>query len=81
MVDHASYKKVGKDPPCVRALESTSLFWDCQAELNPVEECWNLLKDELDANRLYCTFEEMKRAICKRMRTKRFKLNVINYSC
>ena len=50
-------------------------------ELNPVEECWNLLKDELVANRLYDTFEEMKQAIAKRARTKRFKLNIINYLC
>jgi len=50
-------------------------------ELNPVEECWNLLKDELVANRLYSTFEEMKRAIGRRMRTKRFKPNLINYLC
>jgi transposase len=50
-------------------------------ELNPVEECWNLLKDELTANRLYSTFEQMKRAISKKMRTKRFKLNMINYLC
>jgi len=50
-------------------------------ELNPVEECWNLLKDKLVANRLHPTFQEMKQAIAKRMRTKRFKLNVINYLC
>jgi len=50
-------------------------------ELNPVEECWNLLKDELVANRLHSTFEEMKRAIGTRVRTKRFKLNLINYLC
>jgi len=50
-------------------------------ELNPVEECWNLLKDELVANRLYHAFEEMKQAIAKRVRTKRFKLNMINYLC
>jgi transposase len=50
-------------------------------ELNPVEECWNLLKDELVANRLYCTFKEMKQVIGERMRTKRFKLNMINYMC
>ena len=50
-------------------------------ELNPVEECWNLLKDKLLANRLHPTFEEMKQAIAQRMRTRRFKLNMINYLC
>jgi transposase len=50
-------------------------------ELNPVEECWNLLKDELVANRLYRTFEEMRQAIAKRVRTKSYKLNMINYLC
>jgi len=56
-------------------------FPTARPELNPVEKCWNLLKDELVANRLHCTFEEMKRAISERMRTKRFKPNLINYLC
>jgi len=56
-------------------------FPTARPELNPVEECWNLLKDELIANKLYPTFEEMKRAIGERMRTKRFRLNMINYLC
>jgi transposase len=50
-------------------------------ELNPVEECWNLLKNELQANILYPTFEEMKMTIREKMRTKKFKLNLINYLC
>ena len=50
-------------------------------ELNPVEECWNLLKDELVANRLHPTFEEMKMVIREKMRTEKFKLNPINYLC
>jgi len=56
-------------------------FPTARPELNPVEECWNLLKDEFIANKLYPTFEEMKRAIGERMRTKRFRLNMINYLC
>jgi len=50
-------------------------------ELNPVEECWNLLKDKLLANRLHPTFEEMKMAIREKMRTNKFKLNPIKYLC
>jgi len=56
-------------------------FPTARPELNPIEECWNILKDELQANRLYPTFEEMKRAIKERTRTKRFNLNLINYLC
>ena len=56
-------------------------FPTARPELNPVEMCWNLLKDELQANRLYPTFEEMKMAIREKMRTKRFKPNLINYLC
>ena len=50
-------------------------------ELNPVEECWNLLKYKLVANRLHPTFEEMKQAIAERIRTRRLKLNMIKYLC
>jgi len=63
--------------------QAVKVMWlpTARPELNPVEECWNLPKDELTANRLYSTFEQMKRAISKKMRTKRFKLNMINYLC
>ncbi|MGQ9515127.1 MAG: transposase [Thermoproteota archaeon] len=54
---------------------------EARPELNPVEECWNMLKDELLANRIYPTFGEMREAIAQRIRTKRFKLNLINYLC
>jgi transposase len=50
-------------------------------ELNPVEECWKMLKDELLANRIYPKFKGMKEAIAQRIRTKRFKLDVVNYLC
>jgi len=56
-------------------------FPTARPELNPVEECWNILKDELVANRLYPTFEEMKQVIGKKIRTKKFKLDLINYLC
>ena len=64
-----------------RKVVKVKWFPIARPELNPVEESWNLLKDELVANRLYHTFEEMKQAIAKRVRTKRFKLNMINYLC
>ena len=50
-------------------------------ELNPVEGCWNALKDELLANRIYPTFHEMMEGIGQRIRTKRFKLDVVDYLC
>ena len=56
-------------------------FPKARPELNPIEQCWNLLKDELLANRLYPTFEGMERAIGQRIRTERFGLNITNYLC
>lgn len=50
-------------------------------ELNPVEGCWNALKAELLANRIYPTFREMNEAIAQRIRTKRFGLDIIDYLC
>jgi len=56
-------------------------FPRARPELNPVEGCWNLLKDELLANRIYPTFKGMREAIAQRIRTKRFGLNIANYLC
>jgi len=54
-------------------------FPTCSPELNPVEEPWRQLKDELQANRLHSSFDEMKRAIGEKVRTKRFKVDVVKY--
>ncbi|MGQ9514807.1 MAG: hypothetical protein ACUVTL_07145, partial [Thermoproteota archaeon] len=58
------------------------VIWMSKArpELNS-KECWNMLKDELLANRIYPTFGEMKGAIAQRIRTKRFKLDMVSYLC
>jgi len=56
-------------------------FPRARPELNPVEECWNLLKDGLLANKIYPTFGEMRIAIAQRIRTKRFKQDMVNYLC
>jgi transposase len=63
--------------------DSIEVIWLPRArpELNPVEECWNLLKEELLANRIYPTFGEMRIAIAQRIRTKRFGLNIVDYLC
>ena len=63
--------------------DSIEAMWFPKArpELNPVEECWNMLKDELLANKIYPTFREMREAIAQRIRTKRFGLDIIDYLC
>ena len=63
--------------------DSIEVMWlpKARPELNPVEECWNLLKDELLANRIYPTFGEMRETIAQRIRTKRFGLDIIDYLC
>jgi transposase len=56
-------------------------FPKARPELNPVEECWKMLKDELLANKIYPTFGEMNIAIAQRIRTKRFGLDIVDYLC
>jgi len=84
-LDRSSPHRVDEDVRdyLLENCDSIEVMWLPRArpELNPVEGCWNLLKDELMANRLHPTFEEMERAIGQRIRTKRFRLNVTNYLC
>jgi transposase len=47
-------------------------------EMNPMEECWRQPKNEL-LLKLYPSFDELRKAIAMYYRTKRFKLNLINY--
>jgi len=56
-------------------------FPTARPELNPVEECWRQTKDIIQANRIYPTFESMKKEISKTLRAKRFKLNIVEYLC
>ena len=56
-------------------------FPTARPELNPVEECWRQTKDITQANRIYPTFESMKKEISKTLRTKRFRLDIVEYLC
>jgi len=61
--------------------DSVKVRWfpTARPELNPVEECWRQSKDIIQANRIYPTFEAMKKEISKTLRTKRFRLNIVKY--
>lgn len=50
-------------------------------ELNPVEECWNQTKDSVVACVVHPSFSEMKKALAKYLRTRRFKLDIVKYLC
>ena len=56
-------------------------FPTARPELNPIEECWRQSKDIIQANRIYPTFEAMKEEISKTLRTKRFRLDIVEYLC
>jgi len=56
-------------------------FPTARPELNPIEECWRQSRDIIQANRIYPTFEAMKKEISKTLRTKRFRLDIVNYLC
>lgn len=57
------------------------LFPKCSPEFNAVEECWRQGKDCILGSTYPPSFEELKRRISGYYRTKRFKLDVINYLC
>ncbi len=48
-------------------------------EFMPLEECWNISKDDLLVLRYYSWFPDFKERIGEYFRTKRFHLNVANY--
>ena len=56
-------------------------FPTARPELNPIEECWRQSRDIIQANRIYPTFEAMKKEISKTLRTKRFRLDIVKYLC
>jgi len=56
-------------------------FPTARPELNPVEECWRQVKGIVQANRIYPTFQDMKKETSKTLRTKRFRLNIVEYLC
>ncbi|MEM3193216.1 MAG: transposase [Candidatus Parvarchaeota archaeon] len=53
----------------------------CSPELNPVEECWNQGKNAILGSSVPATFDGMKRRVSEYYRTRRFKINIINYLC
>ena len=66
-----------------RNCNSVKVKWfpTARPELNPIEECWRQSKDIIQANRIYPTFEAMKKEISKTLRTKRFRLDIVKYLC
>lgn len=50
-------------------------------EANPMEECWNMGKDEVLGSKFFDSFGEFENAVKKYYRTKRFKLDLYNYLC
>jgi transposase len=75
--DEEVRKFLMENSDCIKVI----WFPRARPELNPVEECWNLLKKELLANKIkiYPTFGEMRIDIAQRIRTKRFRLNIVDY--
>ena len=56
-------------------------FPACSPELNPVEECWNRGKNDILGSSVPATFNGMRRKVSEYYRTRRFKLNTVNYLC
>lgn len=56
-------------------------FPTCSPELNPAEECWDQGKDDILGSTVPETFKKMRGKVSKYYRTKRFKLNIVNYLC
>ena len=54
-------------------------FPRCSPEFNAVEECWKQGKDDLLVSKYYPRFPDLKSAIAKYYRTKRFKLDITRY--
>lgn len=82
LMDQASWHTAGEIAMHLVDRENVELlfFPAYTPELNPLEECWRQPKNELML-RLYPGFEGLRRAIAEYYRTKRFRLNLINYLC
>lgn len=57
------------------------LFPKCSPEFNVVEECWRQGKDDIVGSTYPPSFKDLQKAISKYYRTKRFKLDLVNYLC
>lgn len=60
---------------------SVEWFPTCCPELNPVEECWKQGKDKILGCRMHRSFDGMRHGIAEYFRTRRFKLDMVNYLC
>jgi transposase len=54
-------------------------FPPCSPELNPVEECWNLGNSNILGSSVPATFEGLKKRVSEYYRTRRIRLNIVNY--
>lgn len=57
------------------------MFPACSPELNPVEECWNIGKEDILGSTVPESFDKMRKGVSEYYRTKKFHLNIINYIC
>ena len=48
-------------------------------EMNPVEECWRQMKNDVVGSTFHPTFQQLKSALTKYLRTKRYKHNIFKY--
>ena len=70
-------KYLKKQKRCIRVI----WFPKYSPELNPVEECWRQSKDSVVGSKFYYKFESMKKEFSSYLRTKKFRLNIVNYLC
>jgi transposase len=57
------------------------MFPACSPELNPVEECWNIGKEDNLGSTVPESFDKMRKGISEYYRTKKFHLNIVRYLC
>ncbi len=48
-------------------------------EMNPVEECWRQMKNDVVGSTFHPTFQQLKSALTKYLRTKHYKHNIFKY--
>jgi transposase len=48
-------------------------------EMNPVEECWRQMKNDLVGSTFHPTFQQLRSALTIYLRTKRYKHNLFKY--
>jgi len=48
-------------------------------EMNPVEECWRQMKNDVVGSTFHPTFQQLKNDLTRYLRTKHYKHNLFNY--